>query len=290
MELTYHRPKTWPDLLDAIGGLNDYAFVAGGTDLLVKLKRNSFITQNLVDISAVTELQGIAEAGGKITIGAAVTHARLIHSSFIRERAFVLAEAASRIGSPQIRNTATIGGNIVSASPAADSVPALMVLDACVEVDSQGQKVYIALPDFFQGPGKTLLTKGELITAVRITALKPKEGASFIKLGKRKAMAISVVNGAAWVRVENGVIEDVRLAVGAVGPTPLRLPAVEEWLKGRQAGSGVLDDAGKMAIQYARAISDIRSTAEYRRDMVEIVVKRSLGQALQRAGGECAYE
>ncbi len=282
MKFTYHSPETLPELLFSLKNLEDYALLAGGTDLLVKMKEKLVAPRNIVDLKKVEDLKGIREKEGYLDIGSLVTHGELEKSSLVRSKALVLAEAALQVGSPQIRNMGTVGGNIGNASPAADTVPALLALDTKVEIRSSEVIEEKDLLEVFQGPGKTCLQKGQLITRLKVPVLKKGEGAAFLKFGKRKALAISVINGAVWLKVEKGGIVNVRLALGSVAPTPIRLFEIEKWLVGQKAEASVFEQAGRMAREMVKPIDDIRSTAAYRRSMADIVVARVLDTALRR--------
>lgn len=282
MDFNYFNPKTLTELLNDLNGMSDYALLAGGTDLLVKIKDGVISRKNVLDINDLQELKGIKEEGEYLHLGPLVTHLEAEESTIVKKKAYILAEAASQVGSPQIRSMGTLGGNIANASPAADTVPALLVLDTKVEIQSTNGKEEKDLLDIFKGPGKLSITDGQVITNLKVSCIKENEGAAFIKFGKRKSLSISVINGAIWLKVEDKEIKDVRLAFGSVAPTAIRLFEIEKWLIGKKAEEKVFAEAGLMAKEFIKPIDDIRSTANYRKLMASQVVSKGLNLALQR--------
>lgn len=283
MNFNYYNPKTLTELFNDLHGIQNYSLLAGGTDLLVKMNDGIISPENIVDINDIRELTGIREESDSLYIGSLVTHAELTESLIVKEKAYVLAEAANQVGSPQIMNMGTLGGNIGTASPAADTVPPLLVLDTKVELQSTQGSEEIELFDIFKGPGKIGISKGQIITRLIITSIKENEGAVFIKVGRRKALAISIVNGAVWLKISDKHIDKVRIALGSVAPTPIRLFEIEEWLTGQNLEEKVFEEAGKKAKEIVKPIDDIRSTAHYRKLMVAQVVSDGLRIAAQRA-------
>lgn len=287
MEFVYYNPKSVQELVDTLSGLQSYALLAGGTDLLVKMKEKLLrpMPEAIVDMNRIAGLQEIEEREGGLYIGALVSHNTAAESSLIKNKAGIIAEAASQVGSPQIRNMGTIVGNICNASPAADTVPALLVLDGIAEVVGHGGKQDIPLTDLFLGPGRTSLAAGQFISQIKIRQIQTGEGASFLKIGKRKALAIAVINCAVWLKIAQGNIEAVRIAMGSVAPTSIRLYAVEQWLVGKPANEQVFAQAGLMAAQMLKPIDDVRSTARYRTGVARVIVYRSLAAAFEKSQG-----
>lgn len=292
MEFAYYNPKSIQDLIDTLSGLQSYALLAGGTDLLVKMKEKLLrpMPQAVVDINGISGLQEITEKEDYLYIGSLVSHSAITDSPLIADKAIILAEAAGQVGSPQIRNMGTIGGNICNASPAADTVPALLALAATVEVYGPDGRQEMPLAELFQGPGRTCLLAGQFISRIKVQQIQLNEGAAFLKFGKRKALAIAVINCAAWLRIGDGFIEEVRIALGSVAPTPVRLYDVEKWLLGKPANDEVFAQAGAMTAQLLKPIDDIRSTASYRTRLARVIVFRSLVTALERSQGRCSCE
>ncbi|HWR42415.1 xanthine dehydrogenase family protein subunit M [Sporomusa sp.] len=292
MEFAYYNPKSIQALADTLSGLHSYALLAGGTDLLVKMKEKLLrpMPQAVVDINGIDALQEITDEDGYLWIGSLVSHTALTESALVNEKAIILAEAAGQVGSPQIRNRGTVGGNICNASPAADTVPALLALDAKVKIRNQGGFLEIPLADVFKGPGRTCLLPGQFIAQIKIQQIQPDEGAAFLKFGKRKALAIAIINCAAWLKLADGIISDIRIAFGSVAPTPVRLYELEKWLIGKQANAEVFAQAGVMAAQMIKPIDDVRSKASYRTRLARVIVFRSLMTALERVQVGCRCE
>ncbi len=256
--------------------------LAGATDLIPMMRAGKKRPQALIDLSLLEEWRYIRQEGGIIHIGPITTHAQIEASEAIRRGANLLAQAAESIGGPQIRQRGTVGGNIATASPAADMVPPLLVLGAEVTLVSVRGERRLPLEEILLGPGETAIEEDELIGEVAFPALDHQRGL-FLKLGKRRAMAISVVTVAAVVRLEEGRIKEARLALGAVAPTVIRAREAEEALLGRPLEEGAIAEAASLAASAARPISDIRASAEYRREMVKVLVRRALSQMAEGA-------
>ncbi len=283
--LGYFQPQTVEEAVNFLGKHPDTAkILAGGTDLFVKMKGRTIrpLPEVLVDISRIKSLREIAVEQGWLRIGPLLCHREISESALIKEKAAVLARAAGEVGSPQIRNRGTVGGNVMNASPAADTVPALLVLDAQVQIRGPEYGRVLALSDFFTGPGTTALLPGELIEAFKVRPIAPEEGTAFLKIGRRKALIISITNGAVWLRVEKGMIAAARIALGAVAPTPVRLEQVEKWLAGKPAGAQVFAEAGSMASKMISPIDDVRGKAVYRRSLAKVIVARCLQTAWEQ--------
>jgi len=267
--------------------------VAGGTDLIIQLKKKEVTARCLVDISNLDELKGIELEDGFIRIGACVTHQELASSSLLRERATALAEGASQVGSPQIRNMGTVGGNIVNAQPAADTVVPLMALVAEVEVatfKTQSSKLKIQsqpLERICLGPGQcTVDPTAEILTAVRLRALGPNQGSAFERLAKRKALSLPILNAAAVVTLNDGgdTFQEVRLAVGPVAPTPFRARQAEEALRGAAIEAHTIAAALELAAQEAQPRTNpMRGSEAYRREMVKVLLRRAIERAVKEA-------
>ncbi|MBG0790231.1 MAG: FAD binding domain-containing protein [Desulfovibrionaceae bacterium] len=267
-------PATVEAAQDALRSAPDARVMAGGTDLLVKRRAGASMPETLVCLEKVAGLAGIEELDGRIRINAATPMADILESGLIRERLPLLAGAAKVFASPLVRNMATLGGNVCTASPAADTLPPLHVLGAEVEIASVQGTRRMPIAEFITGPGKTALAPGELLTAVTMPV--PDGGAvqHFEKVGKRKAMAIAVVSMAALLRVEAGVIAEARLAWGSVGPTIIRCPEAEALFTGRAPTLETFRHAGKCVMRAVRPISDVRASADYRRQVAANLLLR----------------
>jgi CO/xanthine dehydrogenase FAD-binding subunit len=250
--------------------------IAGGTDLLVR--ENQFLNRKIIiDLSKLPELRKIGHDDDRIIIGAAVTHQDIVDHPVIQRRARLLVQACSSIGSLQIRNLGTIGGNIANASPAADSLPALACLQADIVLASKEGQRKIALLDFFSGPGQTVMEPTELIESVRIPMLSGRTSSFYLKAGQRKGMCCSKASLAFMARRHSdGKLSKVRVALGAVAPTVVRAKKAEEILEGRMLTPKLIGQAAKACGESANAIDDIRSTREYRHEVVGALLTKGL--------------
>ncbi len=273
----YFTPSS---LSEAFKLLKDYKgrarLLAGGTDLLVKVKKRAVLPDVIVDLNKISELSFIRLNGDTIHIGGLTRLAVLGESSMVKERAPALAEAIKVLASPQIRNRATIAGNLCNASPAADTAPPLLVLDASVKLQSADGERVVPLSQFFLGPGRAVVEPDEVLTEVIIPL---QEGASaFIKLGRRKVFTLSVASVAAFAKVNNGKFEEVRVALGAVAPTPIRGQKVEDALRGKGVNEENIEKAAQSVKEECCPITDIRASAEYRTEMSYVLTKRVLSK------------
>jgi carbon-monoxide dehydrogenase medium subunit len=254
--------------------------IAGGTDILVQLHDQiDKPWPRLLVLDRVSALRKIAIHDDYIFIGPLVTFSEIENSKILRKYAPQLCRAASVAGSIQIRNRATIGGNIANGSPAGDTIPPLYVLDAAIELSSAQSKRVVPIDRFFTGPGKTVLKSTELITAIKIP--KARTQGFFCRLGTRKALAISKVSVAANLWLKSDKIVDAMIALGAVAPTVVRATLAEKILRGNRLDMELIDRAAEAAISEARPIDDIRSIASYRKEMVGVLLKRGLTEILE---------
>jgi CO/xanthine dehydrogenase FAD-binding subunit len=248
--------------------------VAGCTDLMVRGVEALHRMERVLDLLSVDELRGIREVQGAVEIGATTSFSEIRRSSVIRAVFPALAEAAGQIGGWQIQNRATLGGNLANASPAGDSLPVLLALGATVELASAGGSREVSYDEFHLGYRKTVLQPGEILARIRIPLPAAGSIQAFRKVGTREAQAISKVVVAMLARVEAGRIAEVRLAAGSVAPTPIRLRAAEEAVRGRAPGPETAALAGSEAAREVTPIDDVRSTSEYRKFALERVVRR----------------
>ena len=279
----FHEPKTIEEACEILAEKGrDAKALAGGTDLLVGMKRKVLSPGHLVSLGRIEELKTLASGNGVITIGSGLTASELADSAEIQKTLSALSTGAGGLGSPLIRNLATLGGNLGWARPAADLPPPLMVYGAAVVVRRKSGERRVLLEEFFKGPGETVLHHDDLITAVEMERPKPPAGAGYIKLGVRKSLEISLVNVAAAITLDgkDGVIAAARIALGAVAPTPIRSPSAEKVLVGERPTEELFARAGKEAAKDSRPIDDFRGSAEYRRSMVAVLTKRALDMAL----------
>ncbi len=252
--------------------------IAGGTDLILEMERGVRKgVKTLIDISAIPGQDEIMEdQEGVIHIGPLVTHNHVISSPLIREKAYALTQACWEVGSPQIRNRGTIAGNLVTGSPANDTISPLMAFDAKLCLTSARGKRVVALSDFYIGVRKTVLDQDELITDIFFDAPEMNRQSYFIKSALRKAQAISVINISIVLTMDGETIRDPIITLGAVAPTIIHAKAAEEFLEGKKLNDTVVDKAGELTNQAANPISDIRGSADYRTYLVKVMAKRAL--------------
>jgi carbon-monoxide dehydrogenase medium subunit len=281
----YYTPRTITEVLTLIGKLKPVNIIAGGTDFVPAVRLKGFRPKNVVSlVNLRKKLSYVTSKGDTVKIGALTKIRDVQRSEHIREKATCLHEALSQIGSVQIRNMATIGGNLCNASPAADSAPPLLVLDASVELVRKGGRRTIPLKDFFLGPGKTVLRKGELLKEIRFP-LEAGTASSFQKLGRTRGEDISIAAAAVFLKTDGQKISQARIALGSVAPTPIRAYKSEKDLVGKTASEAVLDSAAVKAAEEAKPITDVRATGDYRRSAVRALVRQGLAQALERTRG-----
>lgn len=252
--------------------------IAGGTDLILELERKNRVGIDvLVDISRVPNLnQIVLDENILIHIGPTVTHNHCVASKLINEFAFPLAQACWSIGSPQIRNRGTVAGNIVTASPANDTIPALMALNASVVLQSQNEARTIPLKEFYLGVRKTVMRPDEMVTDLFFPVMRPNQQGIFIKNALRKAQAISVVNICILIDFEGSLITNAQITMGSVAPTVIHADNAEKFLLGKQLSQDVISSASNLIVKSARPIGDLRSSAEYRNVIVKTIATRAL--------------
>ncbi|HEU5437814.1 MAG TPA: FAD binding domain-containing protein [Ktedonobacterales bacterium] len=263
---TFLRPASLDELLDLLDQHAGHTrLVAGGTDVLVELSRGILPTATLIDVTAVRDLKYVREDGDALALGALATHNDVIASPACVARVLPLAQACWEVGAPQIRTRATVAGNLVTASPANDTITPLVALDATLVLTGKaGGERIVPLRDFYHGVRKTALRPGELLREVRVPALRPNQRGLFLKLGLRRAQAISVINVAFVVTLDGETVVDASIALGCVAPTIVRAPSAEAYLAGRRLDAEACAEAGRLATQDVTPIDDVRGSARYR--------------------------
>jgi CO/xanthine dehydrogenase FAD-binding subunit len=268
------RPHSLDEAVRQLADDPQLVLTAGCTDLMVRPPEVLHRMDQVMDLLAIPELRGIRETDGHLEIGATTTFDEIRRSSQIRATFPALADAAGQIGGWQIQNRATLGGNMANASPAGDSLPVLLALDAVVLAAGRNGLREIPYGFFHTGYRKTALEPGEIVARIRLPRPKPGTVQAFRKVGTREAQAISKVVVALAARLENGRIADLRLAAGSVAATPVRLRAAEESVRRQLPTPEAADRAGRAAADAVTPIDDVRSTADYRRFALERVVRR----------------
>ncbi len=259
--------------------------IAGGTDLLISMKKRQISPQYVVNIKSIPDLDYIRynqESGLKI--GALATHQSIASSPIIKDKFGLLAIACNKIGTPQVRNMGTVGGNICMAAPSADTAPPLIALGARVKlVSSRGERI-VALEEFLTGPGDTVLEADETLTEIQVPSLAPHAGGVYLRLSQRSTVDIAAVGVAASITLgEDEICSDAKIVLGAVAPTPIRAKRAEDAIKGKKIEDDLLEETARLASEEARPISDVRSSANYRKEMVRVLTKRAIMQALEQA-------
>jgi len=261
--------------------------IAGGTDVLIKMHGGQLEDAELLSLRKIKSLENIHVAeDGTIIIGAMATFSMIFHNPILKDLIPILTEAAISMGGPQIRNIATIGGNVCNGATSADSASSLFALNAQLRLqDKNGERV-VPIREFYLGPGKVALNPGEILTEILIG---PKDyqgfGGQYIKFAMREAMDIATLGVAVVCKVQSGNFEEVRIGLGVAGPTPLRCLEAEEYAKGKKITSETLAEIGKLAVKSAKARTSWRASKEYREHLVEELTQRALKIAVVNAGG-----
>ena len=279
----YHTPASIPEALKLLSTYGKEAkALAGGTDLILAMKKRTVTPSHLINLKTIPGLSGITADATGITIGALTTMAEIERSAIIRETYTPLWDSACVMASPQVRTLATIGGNIVSAVPSADTAPPLMVLSAQANITGLSGERTCPVEDLFAGPSACSLSLTDILTSIRIPV--PKGKGTYLKLMRRAALDLALVGVAAYVVLDtNKVCKEVKIALGAVAPTPIRAPVAEGVVLGKVLTEALAAEAGRLSGTVCRPISDLRATQDYRCSMVEVLTKRALLQALKRS-------
>lgn len=276
-QFKYISPKTKEEVLEILKQKKSEAcIVAGCTNVLPDINVKKISPKILVDITAIQELRGIDDKKDKICIGPLTTIAELINSELILKEGKILVQAVEQFADPLVRNSATIGGNLVTASPAADMAVPLLTLDAIIKMESASQKREVKLKEFFLGPGQTVLQDDEMIVGIEFEPSDINKKGYFIKLGQRKAMAIAIASVAVNLEVKQNKISQIRVAAGSVAPIPIRLTGVEKFLENKEISNKLVEEAVNRVREEVEPISDIRASEEYRRYITGILFKRAL--------------
>ncbi len=270
---------------DAVAQLRDRGsggkLLAGGTDLLLQIKARTARPAYVVDLSHLSELFRLEYREGEgLWIGSMVRMRTIQQSDLVRGSFAIVADGASLVGSIQVRNLATVGGNLCNAAPSADLAPPLLAANALAHVIGPDGRRTISIDQFFVGPRRTVLSPDELLLGVLVPNPTDRFGGRYIRHTPRKEMDIAVVGVGSTLTVRNGIVVDSRIALGAVAPTPIRATRAEAHLVGKPATEATIEAAAVLAAEEARPISDVRGSADYRRHLVQVLTKRTLTDAL----------
>jgi CO/xanthine dehydrogenase FAD-binding subunit len=274
---TVYSPRTVAETFHVLADRGEaIKVIAGGTDVMVLMNARLLDAKEFLDIWQLDELRVIADEGSTLRLGSLTTYTQLIRSALVQRHAPALVAASRTIGAIQIQNRGTLGGNIVNASPAGDTLPVLAAFDAEIEIGSSRGTRTVSLNDFYTGYRRTVLAPDELVVAVKLPKLEPGERDFFYKVGTRRAQAISKVVMAARARIGGAIIESIKIAVGSVAPTVIRVRDTEALLTGSSISEGVIGRARDAVVREIKPITDVRSTDHYRRVVTANLVGRML--------------
>jgi carbon-monoxide dehydrogenase medium subunit len=285
---TYVSPGSVEEAISLLSKYGERAkVVAGGSDVLVQMKRDVLQPDVVISIGSIRDLECIRHDPTKgLRIGALTLIREIASSPVINSRFPVVAQTAHVLGTPAIRNQATIGGNLCNAAPSADMAPALIVLGAIARIAGKDGVRDVPVEDFFVGPGATVLKHHEFLLEIQIPGPPSHSGGSYLKQTRGRGADLAIVGVAAFVVMEGERVRDVRIALGAVAPTPIRAKRAEAILKGATVNERLLEEAGQAAAEESKPIDDVRSSAEYRRSLVAVLTRRAVTQAVERARAE----
>ena len=274
---SYKRVKTLEEAWGAAARCPEEArYLAGGTDLLVQLKKGAIRTPLLISLRGVRHLSGVTLVGDSLRVGPLTAVGELIRSEALKSKHLLLALAAVQMGSRQIRNMATVGGNLCNASPAGDLSTALLCLDTEVKIEGPGGARLEKLVDFFKGPGRTSLQPSEILTGILVPSTDKDWHWSYQKLGIRRAMEIGIVNVALGLNLDREVCREARIALGSVAPTPIRARTAEKRMEGKRFSPELIEEVAEVSARESDPIDDLRASGAYRREMVINLVRRGL--------------
>ena len=287
-DFTYHKPQTLKEACRILEQSSKGAPIAGGTDILVEFKKGLRQNEDIVSLKEIKELKTINENENKLIIGACATHNEVLKSSLIKKIFPALSEAASKIGTDQIRNTGTIGGNLCTGASCCDMAPILIALNASVEIVSSSSKRLVLLNDFFIFHKETSLKKGELMTKIIVPLAKQGVGASFEKFGLRETASISVASVSVSITSDGKICTGSTIVIGAVAPTPKISNNAIDILNGKKIkelteNSSLLKSIGEAAVKDTLPIDDLRGTADFRRRIVNVLTQRAVVKAAKRS-------
>ncbi|HDO27331.1 MAG TPA: xanthine dehydrogenase family protein subunit M [Bacteroidetes bacterium] len=284
----FHRPGSLNEALELLSNTENGALKAGGTDLLVEMKKGLRSHSDLISLTGIDELKEVRDDNESVYMGAGLTHSEILNSELINKYFPAFTEAVLQIGSEQVRNTGTLGGNLCTAAACCDSAPVLIALGADVEMVNKAGTETVALKDFFVFNRKTVLKKDQILTRVRVKKMPPETGVHFEKFGLRGGSSVAVVSVAAKVTIEGGSCRDASIVIGAVAPTPLVSYHAINAIKGCDVSefyekSEIIVAAGKAASEDSVPIDDVRGGAQFRRNILNILTQRAILTAMEQA-------
>ena len=282
-DFIYLAPENLTEAISLLSQKGKRARVmAGGTDFLVEMKNQEVEPETIIDLKRIPNLDKIDYCGNKgLRMGALVKIRDIETSKVIQEKFTILSQAAGLLGSVQVRNKATIGGNLCHASPSADMAPALIGLGATVKFVGKSGEKFLPLEEFFKGPGETVLKNNEILTEIKVPSMPDFSEGVYLKFSPRSAVDLAMVGVACVLRMDtnNSKCLDVRIVLGAVAPTPIRARKGEALIKGEKLSESLIKEAAKVVREEAKPISDIRASEWYRKEIVEVLVGRAISQA-----------
>jgi carbon-monoxide dehydrogenase medium subunit len=289
-EIRFHAPQDLAEAISLLRKIKKARILAGGTDLLVDIKQGLSEAKDIISLQEIKELKGIEKKDNKIRIGAMVTAQEIILSSLINQYIPALADAARTMASYQIRSMATIGGNISSAVPSADLPPSLIAAEASIQLQCFKSSREVSLSDFFRGPRETICRRGELLTSILVPLPMPKTGISYQKFTLREANALAVASVASRLTLKRGKIDRAAIVLGAVAPTPVLASKTSKFLSGNKPSDSLFEKAALMAKEEGKPISDMRGSIWFRKELIHVLTRRALSEALRRAQGKRGEE
>jgi len=286
-DFDYCSPETI-DAAVAAMSVGDARALAGGTDLIPQVREGRRHLERIVDLKRIPELTTLAvRPDGSVSIGAAASLSAIARHPAVVSTYPAIAQSARLVGSLQIQNRASLGGNICNAAPSADAVPALICLDARAAIVSAQQRREVAIAECFLEPGRTVLGPDELLTKILLPPPPPRSAAAYLRFTPRREMDIAIAGAGAWICLDaHGAVSAARIVLAAVGPTPLRAERAEAILIGERPTRALLGEAGRLAAEAARPISDTRASADYRRTLVSVLTERALADCCRQLQGE----
>lgn len=285
----YSCPETISEAIAELQSKPEAKIICGGTDLLVQVRNRMISPKWFIDVGRLplkTIQREAAPYGDVISIGSGVTYTQIVNSELLCRHFPALVLSSKLVGGPPTRNRGSLGGNLVNASPAADTIPPLLVYDAIAIIVGEAGKRAVPLNEFYVGYRQTVLATDELLHSIHIPLCDSNTAASFIKHGNRRSLYIAVLNVAARISMSGDLVESARIALGCVGPTVFRATAAEELMVGRPLHDQLIADAADEAKRAATPISDLRASADYRADILATVVRRALTEVKNNLAGD----